>query len=384
MSKYANLYEHLKKSDKNSVKMSFADIEKLIGFTLPESAYKYRAWWSPSKTHTAASGWERLGWKASVNMETEAVSFFRKNELDDYRSFWWVNSGASHKSQISGGYISCPIVRENDTQRPTWINIKYVKKNDVIFSYVQQEIKAIGIAQTDCYEANIPEEYKEIYGERWEVPVEWFELENSFKPKDFIEQILPLLPEKNSPLRTHSDDPSKIGNGNQVYLCSISPALASLLYKLAYHEDADVIEEIAASEIEKENIPNTEKESLIKSRLGQGKFRAELLKIEPKCRVTGISDERFLLASHIKPWAVASNFERLDPNNGLMLAPHIDALFDKGLISFSDDGKMLIKDQSIENVLSSWGVDYKKKFGRFTQEQANYLEYHRRELFDLN
>ncbi|MDD3758565.1 MAG: HNH endonuclease signature motif containing protein [Advenella sp.] len=159
--------------------------------------------------------------------------------------------------------------------------------------------------------------------------------------------------------------------------------MASLLYKLAYHEDADVIEEIAASEIEKENIPNTEKESLIKSRLGQGKFRAELLKIEPKCRVTGISDERFLLASHIKPWAVASNFERLDPNNGLMLAPHIDALFDKGLISFSDDGKMLIKDQSIENVLSSWGVDYKKKFGRFTQEQANYLEYHRRELFDL-
>ncbi|MFV9473423.1 HNH endonuclease [Advenella sp. RU8] len=384
MSKYVNLYEHLQQSEQSSLKMSFADIEKLIGITLPESAYKYRTWWSPSETHTAARGWVKLGWKASVNMSTESVVFFKTSGSVDHRSFWWVNSGVSHKDQVSGGYISCPIVRENDIQRPTWINIKYVQKNDVIFSYAQQEIKAIGITQTDCYEANIPKEYQKIHGERWEVKVEWFELENGFKPKDFIEQILPLLPEKNSPLRTHADDPSKIGNGNQVYLCSISPDLASLLYKLAYHEDAGVIEEIVASEIEKEKISNTEKESLIKSRLGQGKYRSELLAIESKCRVTGIADERFLIASHIKPWAVASNSERLDPNNGLMLAPHIDALFDKGLISFSDNGKMLVKDQSVQSVLLSWGVDYKKKFGRFSQEQAHYLDYHRRELFGFS
>lgn len=105
MSKYANLYEHLKQSEQNSLKMSFADIEKLIGVALPESAYKYRAWWSPSKTHTAANGWMKLGWKASVNMNTEAVVFFKKNELADYRSFWWVNSGQSHNAQINGGYI---------------------------------------------------------------------------------------------------------------------------------------------------------------------------------------------------------------------------------------------------------------------------------------
>ncbi|MED3832379.1 HNH endonuclease signature motif containing protein [Peribacillus frigoritolerans] len=89
-------------------------------------------------------------------------------------------------------------------------------------------------------------------------------------------------------------------------------------------------------------ITETEKEQLIKSRIGQSTFKKTLLAIEKKCRLCGISDERFLVASHIKPWSKSDNQERLDVNNGLLLCPN--SLFDKGYISFDDDGTILISD----------------------------------------
>ncbi|MFE8730531.1 HNH endonuclease, partial [Aeromonas hydrophila] len=80
----------------------------------------------------------------------------------------------------------------------------------------------------------------------------------------------------------------------------------------------------------------TEKQQLVKSRRGQGIFRANLEKVELACRVTGVTNTALLIASHIKPWSrCANNAERLDGNNGLLLSPHIDKLFDRGWITFS-------------------------------------------------
>ena len=90
------------------------------------------------------------------------------------------------------------------------------------------------------------------------------------------------------------------------------------------------------------DIPDTEKEQLVKARRGQGIFRSNVEAIEPDCRITRLKLKEHLRASHIKPWRVCDNGERLDGNNGLLLAPHVDHLFDKGFISFSDQGKMII------------------------------------------
>jgi hypothetical protein len=91
-------------------------------------------------------------------------------------------------------------------------------------------------------------------------------------------------------------------------------------------------------------LDKTEKESVVKARIGQSMFKRALLAVEKKCRLCGVSDERFLVASHIKPWSQSKSQERLDFNNGLLLCPNHDALFDKGYISFSDDGTILISD----------------------------------------
>jgi hypothetical protein len=93
-------------------------------------------------------------------------------------------------------------------------------------------------------------------------------------------------------------------------------------------------------------LSETERAALSKARIGQGQFRSALLeRWKRACAVTGCEVGAILRASHMKPWCVSTNSERLDPSNGLLLTAHLDALFDKELISFTDDGNMLISNQ---------------------------------------
>lgn len=123
------------------------------------------------------------------------------------------------------------------------------------------------------------------------------------------------------------------------------------------------------------------KAHLIQARVGQGLFRAGVLAREPACRVTGITQQRCLVASHIKPWAVCVGNEHLDGANGLMLAPHIDHLFDTGRISFTDDGHMLLAPTLDRGILQAWYIDETMNVGRFSSDQARYLDYHRMYVF---
>lgn len=92
-------------------------------------------------------------------------------------------------------------------------------------------------------------------------------------------------------------------------------------------------------------IPETSKPTLIHARRGQGKFRERLIRQWNGCAVTGYGNISMLMASHIKPWSICNNSERLDPFNGLLLSPNLDKAFDLHFISFSDSGKILISDQ---------------------------------------
>jgi hypothetical protein len=132
--------------------------------------------------------------------------------------------------------------------------------------------------------------------------------------------------------------------------------------------------------IEARDLPPTEKEILIKARRGQGIFRAKVLQIEPRCRLTGTADPKHLRASHIKPWADSSDTERLDGNNGLMLAPHVDHLFDRALISFTNEGDLLVLNDDVRTLLDAWGLGASQRIlqpAPFTPQQRAYLQTHR-------
>ena len=129
------------------------------------------------------------------------------------------------------------------------------------------------------------------------------------------------------------------------------------------------------------DIPETQKSQLIKARRGQGVFRTRVCLIEKQCRITGESAPQHLRASHIKPWRFSSSNEKLDGNNGLLLSPHIDHLFDHGYISFEANGSLLLSPHMKNDILYAWSIDPNLNIGYFVPEQELYLKFHREQMF---
>ena len=126
--------------------------------------------------------------------------------------------------------------------------------------------------------------------------------------------------------------------------------------------------------------PNkTERKGLVTSRVGQGFYRQELIKkFDNKCAVTGINLEEILIASHIIPWRHSNDEERLDIENGILLSPLYDALFDKNLISFQDNGDIIISKQIQDTELISL-VDINANI-KIAEGMKKYLINHRSQL----
>jgi hypothetical protein len=124
--------------------------------------------------------------------------------------------------------------------------------------------------------------------------------------------------------------------------------------------------------------PRTETEALRAARLGQTKFRNQLMdRWDRRCAATGLPLPELLRASHIKPWRDSSAQERLDPDNGLLLAVHVDGLFDRGLISFDDEGAIVRSPMLSEDLIRALGLDQLPAIKGLSEGSRAYLAQHR-------
>lgn len=126
---------------------------------------------------------------------------------------------------------------------------------------------------------------------------------------------------------------------------------------------------------------STDTNIFIKVRTQQNKYRSELLKHLKNCPFTGISDERLLVASHIKPWCVSNNTERLDIYNGFILSPLYDKLFDRGLITFLPDKHILISSTLSESTKFQLNLVEEINPLLPTEGREKYLEFHNEKIF---
>lgn len=305
-------------------------------------------------------------------------------------SFWWVNHKQTHKEEIDGGYVWSPKTNRNGARNETYLNLIRTAINDTVFSYAHGNIMAIGRVMGPSRDAARPSEFGNV-GQQWDqegwlVPIEWVPLEHPYSPRAYLSRIVNLLPEKHSPIRPN-------GHGNQsIYLAKISEALGNELLRICELTKNSTIdslqqlsimfeEEAEERRIERKAIPPTEKQQLIKARRGQGLFRIRVGQIEQRCRLTRLEDKSLLIASHIKPWRKSTDEEKLDENNGLLLSPHVDKLFDSGLITFTDDGQILCVSEAIRKVMRRWGLDPNSNLGQFNEAQSLYLAFHRANVF---
>lgn len=152
---------------------------------------------------------------------------------------------------------------------------------------------------------------------------------------------------------------------------------ALLEYIAALKEDADVF--FFLGTINNPLLSSTTKQEMLNVRIGQQRFRKLVLDMwGHKCAVTGAG--QFITASHIKPWSVSDNSERLDPFNGLALSPVYDKAFDVGLISFDDEGKILISKRLAKDA-ALLGISGKERIRELNFLHKKYLSYHRQERF---
>lgn len=126
----------------------------------------------------------------------------------------------------------------------------------------------------------------------------------------------------------------------------------------------------------------TTKDVLTAIRIGQSEFRKKLITSLKKCPITGIDDARILTASHIKPWTQSTNPERLDVKNGFLFSPTFDRLFDRGLISFSNDKVLLVSSSFSPRNLARLNLKSEQVISDLPiVGREEYLEYHRRKIF---
>jgi len=307
-------------------------------------------------------------------------------------AFWWVNHRKTRDHEVVGGYLWSPMRKSNEAFNQTYENMRLVQPGDIVFSYAHRRIGAVGRVTQAATACPKPDAFGSVGDywskEGWMVEVEFELAPRPLSPKQEISSIGPLLPSKYSPLQ-------KDGNGNEsCYLAGISDALGNLLLVLldvdaindapaALEGDpkvnADALDDIRRVQTDS-SLTETQRLQLAKARIGQGLFRKRVIVLDGACRVTGVTDTRVLVASHIKPWREADNAERLNGNNGILLSPHVDALFDEELLSFEDDGQMLVHPSLSPDVLYRWSIDPAKRIEPFRDEQQVFLSRHR-ELF---
>jgi putative restriction endonuclease len=307
-------------------------------------------------------------------------------------AYWWVNHKQTRDHEVSGGFLWSPYRNANGAFNQTYENMRLVRPDDIVFSYANGRIGAIGRV-IEAAMASPKPEFGNVGdywpNEGWLVNVDFQEARHPLRPKEHIEAISPMLPDRYSPLQKST------GDGNQgCYLAGISDALGHVLmalldvtqlrdldrptpYVISHEPNVHVLDDIHSIEAD-ESIPETQRLQLAKARVGQGLFRKRVILIDPVCRVTGVTDTRLLIASHIKPWREASNAERISGYNGLLLSPHVDALFDEQFITFEDDGRMRVHPSLSRDVLDRWSIDPNKEVGKFRPEQASFLAHHRK------
>jgi len=294
-------------------------------------------------------------------------------------SYWWVNHKQTYRHETDGGYIWSPKANANCARNVSYDNLTRCQRGDVVFSYANGRISQIGLVETGAVTAPKPPEYGTAGDnwsqEGWLVRVNWQPLRQALVPQTFFELLQPLLPERHSPISTST------GRGNQgMDLAGLSANLGLLLLKLI-EDHAEPAVRVHLVELAEEGAYTAALlDDMQRLRLGQGLFRHRVAELEPACRVTGLKQQQFLVASHIKPWRDCDNRERLSGANGLLLSPHVDKLFDRHWISSDAGGELICEHEAAREALRCWGIDGANLIRPFSRDQELFLRAHREAL----
>lgn len=290
-------------------------------------------------------------------------------------SFFWVNIGGSYKEVKEQNFLWAPQYGMNKNgqkfSNASWETVKGVKAGDVIFCNKDREIVYVATATADAEPAPRPlsRSFDKWEREGTRVDVDLTVLEHPIDVSQFSEIFMSSYNESSRPSVFAEN-----GSCTQTYMCEIPEVAAKMI--------ASFISENVSIDFNKETAKVKEatgstKETIIQARVGHGPYRDKLFKKwGGKCAVTGIALESMLTASHIVSWSISNDKEKVDPYNGLPLIPNLDRLFDRGMISFDDNGHLLHK-KEFSGLLRDLKIPLDSKIDGLFGENKKYLKRHR-------
>ena len=331
-------------------------------------------------------------------LASNSPPFPRRPDYHPGMRHWWVNQNQTYRHEVRGGYLWSPKRNANGARNQFYDFMREVAPGDVVFSFCDGYIKAIGLAVSHAYEAPKPLEFGQAgaYWDKigWRVDASFIELRAPIRPVQHMDRLGPLLPRQYSPLQQN-------GHGLQgVYLTYLQPPLATALVDLLGREARNIIESARVAdapeplgapglvqweehELQKvaadATLEETTRQAVVQARRGQGLFKRNVMRRETYCRLTRVDRPEHLRASHCKPWRDSNTAERLDGGNGLLLTPDADHLFDRGFVSFEGNGDVVWSPVVHVPSLVKMGLEPERlrNVGGFSDAQQAYLAYHR-------
>jgi len=303
-------------------------------------------------------------------------------------AYWWVSQNKTFDQDRMGGFLWTPQVDRGGACPQHWLNLSLVRRGDTLFSYVGQGICAVVHADTDAKESMFPKArtpvdshgHDDTSSIGWLVDVTYRVLVHKVAVGSLLPELQPLLPRHHSPLKAN-------GTGALGFVYALPPRAGRLLLEnCTAAEGAEFLTSNLSPEVDVlRGVPlgETERQALIQSRLGQGRFRQDVMSYwRGHCAVTGLDLEPLLRASHIKPWRDSNDTERIDPFNGLLLGPSYDAAFDRGLISFDNSGSIIVGRALSRVRCGQLGIDPGARISRLHGNHLLYLAHHRESVFN--
>jgi|GEM_PF-6175726 len=296
-------------------------------------------------------------WKECLDMECITINWMNKTDLTKFKTINAVEKALKKANQ-----------GKRRSANSIWRFVREVHHGHIVVANKgHSRVVGIGVVESEYLPPNDPdnpnqtwEDHRQVHRVKWIVKDA---VELSAKQFFVQDTVWPLT----------LDQCSKI---KRAYLRE-HPHLADTLDQLFPFgcSQAEDIGDINSST----NIGPTTKKLLVDARLGQGEFRKAVLERWGQCcAVTSTAILKAIRASHIKPWRESSNQARLDANNGLPLIAHLDALFDAGLISFEDSGRMLVSPELNVTERKIFGIEEGALSKPPTAKMAEYLAEHRK------
>ena len=389
--KYHLLEKYLSNSHASEIKLSFQELEEIIGESLPPSALKLPQWWY-SHPESQSRAWENTGYRVKVDLEEKIATFTRQTNYWTFfcnPKYWDIKTflidlGNGTQSEIDSWRISDhhkDLIKKGDygvirvgLDKRTKAELNGDEK---VYPGVYAIVKVLDnpYFEEELDESNYWNDSEPVSKRKYKVKIEFL--------KNFIDS--PIYFEKYGELLKED---KYLVKGFQASSMPLLPSVFDRIMKMKNLESTNLEEKDFLLDCSRNldesyiALQETEKESIVKTRIGQNLFKRKLMKQSCKCKICGLDEEPLLIASHIKPWKDSNNFEKLDIYNGFLLCPNHDKLFDSGLISFDAAGLILVSDKISEKNYSKLNIDKTIKIEIFAGN-LKYLAWHRDYIFKL-